>query len=242
MTSSLHSFVCENITVVILYSKLCIPAWLLLSWLHVHYFRKLYFFHPFRNVLGVLSQTSRSLLNAQWSLFQTLNLHPLFKLVILSIFSSHMHWVKTLIPSQGGVHVDRGEGGRVYSENTHMHNVTCSPTDHVLAHAWFLLRASCLTLEIKEFRCYEAEIESEKAGSHWELNPGHPWLEPPVLCHCMSHDSQTTTTPHNPLYVLQRWYWMPLSHTWQPFSMCCQNFVVGRPDHASEKNMHWVVL
>ena len=25
--------------------------------------------------------------------------------------------------------------------------------------------------------------ESEKAGSHRELNPGHLWLEPPVLCH-----------------------------------------------------------
>ena len=30
-----------------------------------------------------------------------------------------------------------------------------------------MLRASCLTLEINEFRCYEAKIEeSEKAGSH----------------------------------------------------------------------------
>ena len=39
-------------------------------------------------------------------------------------------------------------------------------------------------IRIKEFRCYEAKIEeSEKAGSRWESNPGHPWLEPPVLCH-----------------------------------------------------------
>ena len=30
----------------------------------------------------------------------------------------------------------------------------------------FMLRASCLTLELKEFRCYEAKIEEgEKAGS-----------------------------------------------------------------------------
>ena len=37
-----------------------------------------------------------------------------------------------------------------------------------------LLRASCLTLEIKEFRCYKAKIEeSEKAGSCLESNPGH---------------------------------------------------------------------
>ena len=47
-----------------------------------------------------------------------------------------------------------------------------------------MLRASCLTLEINEFKCYEAKIEeSEKAGSRQESNPGHPWLEPPVLCH-----------------------------------------------------------
>ena len=47
-----------------------------------------------------------------------------------------------------------------------------------------VLGASCLTLEINEFRCYEAKIEeSEKAGSHQESNPGHLWLEPPVLCH-----------------------------------------------------------
>ena len=34
-----------------------------------------------------------------------------------------------------------------------------------------MLRASCLTLELHELRCYEAKIEeSEKAGSRWELN------------------------------------------------------------------------
>ena len=43
-----------------------------------------------------------------------------------------------------------------------------------------MYRASYLTLEIKEFRYYEAKIEeSEKADSH----PGHLWLEPPVLCY-----------------------------------------------------------
>ena len=37
---------------------------------------------------------------------------------------------------------------------------------------------------IKKFRCYVAKIEeSEKAGIRWESNPGHLWLEPPVLCH-----------------------------------------------------------
>ena len=43
------------------------------------------------------------------------------------------------------------------------------------------------------------------AGSRRELNPGHIWLEPPVLCHWAT-DSWTTTNPHNPLYVLHRRY------------------------------------
>ena len=52
--------------------------------------------------------------------------------------------------------------------------------------------------ETNEFTCYEAKIEeSEKAGSCQESNPGHLWLDPPL-----SHDSRTTTNPHNPLYVL----------------------------------------
>ena len=40
--------------------------------------------------------------------------------------------------------------------------------------------------------------ESEKASSCRELNPGHLWLEPSV-----SHNSQTTTNPHNPLCTAQ---------------------------------------
>ena len=47
-----------------------------------------------------------------------------------------------------------------------------------------MLRASCLTLQIDEFRCYEAKIEEGgKASSRRESNPGHLWLEPPVLCY-----------------------------------------------------------
>ena len=68
--------------------------------------------------------------------------------------------------------------------------------------------------------CYEAKIEeSEKANSHQESNPGHPWLEPPVLCHsaiskgvtcgrgksvtCRTtgKSHRTTTSPHNPLHM-----------------------------------------
>ena len=55
---------------------------------------------------------------------------------------------------------------------------------HMTRVLFLMLKASCLTLEINDIRCYEVKIEkSEKAGSDWELNPGHLWLEPPVLCH-----------------------------------------------------------
>ena len=50
----------------------------------------------------------------------------------------------------------------------------CSSAQSILPHA--------------EFVCYEAKIEeSEKAGSCWESNPGHLWLELPVLCHWAEH-------------------------------------------------------
>ena len=43
----------------------------------------------------------------------------------------------------------------------------------------------------KGFRCYEAK--SEKAGSPQESNPGHLWLEPPVLCHWATATGQPPT-------------------------------------------------
>ena len=47
------------------------------------------------------------------------------------------------------------------------------------------MQTTRLTLIIREFKCYEVKIEeSEKAGSHWESNPGHLWLEPLVLSGC----------------------------------------------------------
>ena len=41
----------------------------------------------------------------------------------------------------------------------------------------------------------------------------------------LSHNNRTITSPHNLPYVLHRWYWIPQSHTWQPFKMCSQNSV-----------------
>ena len=79
-------------------------------------------------------------------------------------------------------------------------------------------RPSFLILEIQEFRCYE--VESQKAGSDWKSNPG---------CQCSATQLRhwTTTNPHNHLYVLHRWYWMPQSHTREPLGMCRQNCVSG---------------
>ena len=47
--------------------------------------------------------------------------------------------------------------------------------------------------------------ENEKASSCQELNTGHPTCAPRALP--LSYNSQTTTNPHNPLYVLHRWCW-----------------------------------
>ena len=49
-----------------------------------------------------------------------------------------------------------------------------------------VVKAGGLTLCLwtERYRSYEVKIEeSEKAGSHWKLNPGHLWLVQPVLCH-----------------------------------------------------------
>ena len=58
-------------------------------------------------------------------------------------------------------------------------------------------------MKVKEkFRCYEAKIEeSEKAGSHRESKPGHLACAASALP--LSYDNRTTTSTHNPLYVLQ---------------------------------------
>ena len=48
---------------------------------------------------------------------------------------------------------------------------------------------------------FEVKIEeSEKAGSHWELNPGHLACAASALP--LSYDNRKTTSPHNPLYIL----------------------------------------
>ena len=52
-------------------------------------------------------------------------------------------------------------------------------TSALIICVWQSEVGDCVIVE-----CYEVKIEeSEKAGSSWESNPGHLWLEPPVLCH-----------------------------------------------------------
>ena len=60
----------------------------------------------------------------------------------------------------------------------------------------------------------------------------------------LSYNNWTTTNPHNLLYVLHRWDWMPQSHTWQPLSMYRQNSVRGQPKNSLhlEKNPCWVIF
>ena len=41
---------------------------------------------------------------------------------------------------------------------------------------FLMLKASCLTLEINEFRCYEAKIEAE----HWQHKPEVSWVQFPA--------------------------------------------------------------
>ena len=102
----------------------------------------------------------------------------------------------------------------------------------------------------KGFRCYEVKIEeSEKAGTRRESNPGHTPLTWATSALPLSYGNRITTSPHNPLYVLHRWYEMPQSHTWQPPSMCRQNSVslerifrsTGKFS-PSGKNPCWVVF
>ena len=54
--------------------------------------------------------------------------------------------------------------------------------------------------------------ENEKAGSHRESNPGHPGFSRQCSAtelRLHSYSNWTATSPHNPLYVLHRWYWIP---------------------------------
>ena len=85
---------------------------------------------------------------------------------------------------------------------------------------------------------YETKIEeSEKVGSRRGSNPGHPWLEPPML--------YSTTEPRQPndqpsqsylyIYIPHRWYRMPQSHTWQPLYVHLITFKFQCEERCSEQ-------
>ena len=67
---------------------------------------------------------------------------------------------------------------------------------------------------------------SKKACNLRELNPGHLACASSTLP--LSYGNRTTTSPHNPLYVPHKQYWMPRLHTWQPLGMCNQNSIRDR--------------
>ena len=81
---------------------------------------------------------------------------------------------------------------------------------------------------MNEFRCYERKVKSRQSPG---VEPRTPlaWAANALP---LSHNSRTTTSPHNSLCVLHRWYGMPQSHTWQPLSMCRQNSVRGQPENS----------
>ena len=47
----------------------------------------------------------------------------------------------------------------------------------------------------------------KKAGSPWESNKGLLCMALAASALPQSYDNWTTTSPHNPLYVLRRWDW-----------------------------------
>ena len=75
-------------------------------------------------------------------------------------------------------------------------------------------------------RCYEVKIdENEKAISRQELNPGHLWLETPVLCHWAMTAGQppTLTIP----YIYCTGGTECLSHTPGSHSVCAVRTPLG---------------
>ena len=58
----------------------------------------------------------------------------------------------------------------------------------------------------REFRCFEATIEENERHAVAENQTQDTWFVQPVHTLLLSYDDQTTTSPHNALYVLHRWY------------------------------------
>ena len=90
--------------------------------------------------------------------------------------------------------------GNKYNKSHHIH------LNLIYSTMSYLLRVSCLKLEINEVRCYEAQIEeSEKGRQPLGVEPRTP-LALAASTLPLIHDSRTTTNPHNPLCILHRWY------------------------------------
>ena len=82
-----------------------------------------------------------------------------------------------------------------------------------------MLKASCLKLEIKEIKCYEAKIgESEKgrqppgvepriSGGSSQVAASYPGFDSRWLpAFSPSYGNRTATSPHNPVYVLPAFF------------------------------------
>ena len=81
---------------------------------------------------------------------------------------------------------------------------------------YYMLRASCLKLEINEFRCYEAKIEESEVhiedcegwwlsgchgsvAEHWRLKPEVSWVRLPAAASLLHFP---LFSPHNIYYFL----------------------------------------
>ena len=96
---------------------------------------------------------------------------------------------------------------------------------------------------MKKFRCYKAKIEeSEMASSRLESNPGHLWLEPPVLCHWAMATGQPRTLTI--LYIYCTDGTECLRHTPGSQSVCAVRTLLQVDQKFSPlgKNPCWVVI
>ena len=81
-----------------------------------------------------------------------------------------------------------------------------------------------MQVEIKEVRCYEAKIEESVKGRQPPgIEPRTPlaWAASALP---LTHDSRTTTNPHNPLYVLHKWSSLVNIVRWSAWGAPTANF------------------
>ena len=86
------------------------------------------------------------------------------------------------------------QGASFFQNPSSSRSITPTSTPSTLLAPKPLLTAAVTQSILPHAGC-EAKIEkSEKADSHQESNPGHLWLEPPILCHWATTAGQPPAT------------------------------------------------